>query len=351
MNAELKGVDQLPMPVRLDTETVSANERRAMLRAITALAIAEVRGGSPDAILKAGWPDDRLAPVMLRAVSNPLTTTAYPVQNIIGLFRSIAPKSAALELFGYGRSINLTGVNTVSIPHVGVSPVSPFVAEGAPGPVLQAPTSALVIGPTRKILVLAGVTRELDEASPQGAVNIIATILGDAAGAALDLAVFGTAAASAIAPAGLLNGVTPLTPSSATPVINAMIEDMSNLAGAIGDSGIDTNELVFVGGPKQAMAMRAVLEDSTTVLASQALKGSLAAFAAPAVVSAYADLPQVETSRESMVQFNDAPAASPLTAGHTVSAWQQEVINIRVRGRAAFGVHLGGAQVVNGVTW
>ena len=351
MNAELKRSE--PLPVRLDTETVSANERRAMLRAITALAVAAVRGADPVSILKAGWPDDRQAAIMLRAVSSPTTTADYPVANIIGLFRSIAPKSAALELFGYGRSIDLTGLNTVSIPHIGLLPEAPFIAEGAPGPVIQSPTHPLVIGPTRKILVLAGVTRELDEASPQGAVNIVATILGDAAAKSLDAVVFGSAAASATAPAGLLYNVAPLVASAETLAVSAMFEDVGNLAGAIGDNDIDVNELVFVGGPKQATAMKLYVGDrfDYPILSSVALKGCLAAFAAPAVVSAYADLPQVDTSRESMVQFNDAPASDPMTAGPTLSAWQQELINIRVRGRAAFGVHPGGAQIVTDVSW
>jgi hypothetical protein len=352
MNAEPKRALS-PVPLRPDFDAAMASDRRAMLRAITALAVAAVRSADPMTMLKSAWPDDRVAADVLRAVSSPTSTATYPVANVVGLFRSIAPKSAALELFGYGRSIDLTGLNTVSIPHIGALPVAPFVAEGAPGPVIQSPTSALVIGPTRKILVMAGVTRELDQATPQGAVNIVSTILGDAAAKSLDAAAFGSAAASASAPAGLLYGVTPLVASAQTIATSAMFEDVGNLAEAIGDNDIDVNELVFVGGPKQAVAMKLYLGDrfDYPILSSVALKGSLAAFAAPAVASAYADLPQVETSLESMLQFNDAPAADPMTAGPTLSAFQQELINIKVRGRAVWGVHPGGAQVVASVTW
>jgi hypothetical protein len=347
MNADVK------LPVRLDIDAMTALDRRAILRAITALAVAAVRTADPVVILKSAWPDDRQAASVLRAVSNPATTADYPVANVVGLFRSIAPKSAALELFSLGRSIDLTGLNTVSIPHVGLLPAAPFVAEGAPGPVLQTPTSGFVVGPTRKILIMAGVTRELDQATPQGAVNIVAAILGDAAAKSLDAAAFGSAAASATAPAGLLNGVTPLTASTAVPLIDAMFEDVGNLAEAIGDNDIDVNELVFVGGPKQAVAMKMFLGDrfDYPIFSSVALKGSLAAFAAPAVASAYAELPQVETSRESTLQFQDPPVADPLTAGPTLSAFQQELINIKVRGRAAWGVQPGGAQVVTSVSW
>ena len=351
MNAELKPAPALP--VRLDLDAVTANDRRATLRAITAMAVAATRGSDPAQCLKAVWPDDRLAANVLRAVSTPTSTSLYPVANLVGLFRSIAPKSAALQLFGYGREIDLTGLNTVSIPHIGALPVAPFVAEGAPGPVLQSPTSGLVIGPTKKILVMAGVTRELDQATPQGAVDIVSTILGDAVAKALDAAAFGSAAASASAPAGLLHGVTPLTASTATPALNAAFEDIGNLAEAIGDADIDVNDLVFVAGPKQAVALKLYLgaRFDYPILSSIALKGSVACFAAPAVAAAYADLPQVETSRESTLQFSDAPATDPLTAGPTLSAFQQELINIKLRGRAAWGVMPGGAQIVSTVSW
>ena len=149
------------------------------------------------------------------------------------------------------------------------------------------------------------------------------------------------------------NSVTPLAASTAVPPINAMFEDVGNLAEAIGDNDIDVNQLVFVGGPKQATAMKMFLGDKFDypIFSSVALKGSLAAFAAPAIASAYAELPLVETSRESTLQFNDAPAIDPLTAGPTLSAFQQELINIKVRGRAAWGVQPGGAQILTSVSW
>jgi hypothetical protein len=56
------------------TETLMVNERRAMLRAITALAVAAARGVDPVMVLKSAWPDDRNATNVLRAVSSPTTT-------------------------------------------------------------------------------------------------------------------------------------------------------------------------------------------------------------------------------------------------------------------------------------
>ena len=349
MNAALK-----PIPLRPDLGALAERDRRSVLRAITALAVGAVRSGDPQLMLKCAWPDDHYASEVLRAVSNPLTTAGYPVANVAGLFRSIAPKSAALELFSHGATIDLTGLNTVAIPYVGTLPASPFVAEGAPGPVLQPLTAALTVGPTKKILVMASVSRELDQATPQGAVDIVSTILGDAVAKSLDAAVFGTAAATAAAPAGLLHSVTPIVAATAPSLFDATFEDIGALAGAIADAGIDTRDLVYVAGPKQAVAMRMYLSNlfSYPILSSVALKGSVAAFASGALASAYADLPQVETSRESLLQYSDsAPAADPLTAGPTRSAFQQELINIKLRGRTTWAVQPGGAQVINSVSW
>jgi hypothetical protein len=63
-------------------------------------------------------------------------------------------------------------------------------------------------------------------------------------------------------------------------------------------------------------------------------------------------LPQVETSLESTLQYSDTPAAGgPLAGGPTLSAFQQELINIKLRGRAAWAVQPGGAQIIQNVTW
>ena len=86
-------------------------------------------------------------------------------------YRSLAPSSAALALFQLGTALNLEGANTIRIPAFANMPVQPvFVEEGKPAPNVQWNFAAdTVLGPVRKILMLAAVTEELENCTPETA--------------------------------------------------------------------------------------------------------------------------------------------------------------------------------------
>jgi hypothetical protein len=75
-----------------------------------------------------------------------------------------------------------------------------------------------------------------------------------------------------------------------------------------------------------------------------------------AVASGYQDTPQIETSKTATVHLEDVSpvdivgpdGAIPLP---TKTAFQTDLISIRVRARAACLVTPGGAQVINSVNW
>ena len=344
------------IPLRADSGALLASERRTTLRAVTALVLAAKRNASAESILKAAWPDDRRALAVLRAVVSPLSTAQmtgdFPPLDVIGLFRSLAPTSAALALLGRGRMVDLTGLASISVPSVVSPPQAPFVAEGEPGPVVDLNFSAFKIGPTNKVLIMSAVSAELENANPQGATNIVGAILSDAVAKSLDAAAFGDAAASADAPQGLLHGVAPLAASSVGAAMDALTDDLGNLIQAIADAGVDTNSVVFVAGPKEALTMKIWVggQFDYPILSSNALKGSVAAFAAGALATAYQDAPQIETSQEAVLHFEDINP-QPLLASPSRSAFQQDLIAIKVRGRAAWGVEAGGAQIIRRVSW
>jgi hypothetical protein len=345
------------IPLRADSGALLASERRTTLRAVTALVLAAKRNASAESILKAAWPDDRRALAVLRAVVSPLSTAQmtgdFPPLDVIGLFRSLAPTSAALALLGRGRMVDLTGLTSVAVPSVASVPQAPFVAEGEPGPVVNLDFGALKIGPTRKVLIMAAVSAELENASPQGAVNIVGAILSDAVGKSLDAAAFGDSAVSAIAPPGLLHGVAPIAASGVASAMDALTDDLGNLVQAISDAGIDTNNVVFVAGPKEAVTLKIWVggQFDYPILSSNALKGSVAAFAAGALATAYQDGPQIETSNQAVLHFEDSDPQPILAASPTRSAFQEDLIAVKVRGRAAWGVEPGGVQIVRDVSW
>jgi hypothetical protein len=81
------------------------------------------------------------------------------------------------------------------VPAIYALPPAPvFAGEGKPAPPVQFTLSGTTVGPARKILVLSGVTRELNEATPETAEVVIGRILADRANASIDLAAFGSGA-------------------------------------------------------------------------------------------------------------------------------------------------------------
>jgi hypothetical protein len=336
---------------------------RSMRRAIAASVIATIRKGSAERVLRATWGRDEGALQFLQRAAVPpaSTTDGYPAGiDQIGPFRSLVPGSAALALFDASNTLDLAGLTTISVPNVAaLPPRPPFVGEGQPAPAVQLALGKTVLGPARKIMVLAAMTREIEEASANTAEAVIGRVLADASSAAIDLAAFDANPADATRPAGLLHNVNPIAPSAEAIKTEAMEEDLANLAAAVAAAGIDPSQVVYVAGAREAtlIKLRAGSNFANTVLMSLGMPAkSVAAFSPAAVYSGYQGVPEIETRTEASFQFEDtnpAPIVDPggTPAAPTGSVWQMEVIAIKVRSWCAWAVAPGGAQVVNGVNW
>jgi hypothetical protein len=112
-----------------------AGQRRSLHRAITALALAAAQRRAPGPILKAAWPNDSAAELVLRAASSPTTMAGFPTVSTVETLPALAPGSAAVQLFRQSLQLDLSGVATVRIPHVAMAPIASFIAEGEPAPV------------------------------------------------------------------------------------------------------------------------------------------------------------------------------------------------------------------------
>ena len=333
-------------------------ERRSWHRVVAASALATLKRSNPADVLKSAWPTDQRAALILRAAQSPTSTDDFPAFDETGLFQSLAPSSAALRLFELGLKLDLSGINTIRIPNIATWEPQPiFVAEGAPGPTVQWGLGRTTLGPTRKILIMAATTDELENATPETASAIIGRLLADATNKSIDTIAFGTAAADDAQPAGLLHGVTPLPAAAAGP--DAMSEDLGALTGAIGAAGIDTTGAVFVCSPREATIIKSKVgpKFDHPVLSTLGLPAkSVACFAPAAVASGYQDAPQIETSKTATVHFEDGSPADIVgpegaLAFPTKAAFQTDLISIRVRARAAWAVTPGGAQIISNVTW
>jgi hypothetical protein len=329
-------------------------------RAIAAAALATIRkSSSAEAVLRASWPRDEHAMLLLRSPQHPLSTTDYWSYDQIGAFRSLAPGSGALKLFDSGIKLDLAGLTSIRIPRVGALPPQPvFVAEGAPAPAVQFTTAATTLGPARKILVLSGVTRELNESTPDTAATVIGTVLADATNASIDLVAFDTNPADATRPAGLLHNVTSVPPSTITDPYMALAADAGNLAAAIGAARIDPSNLIYVAGPREAVILQMRGGDlSNRVIMTLGLPPkTVAAFAPSAVYSGYRDLPSIETRTSAAIHMESATPAEIVSTPGVVAApdrsfFQTEVIAIKVRAWCAWAVAAGGVAVVNSINW
>jgi hypothetical protein len=152
------------------------------------------------------------------------------------------------------------------------------------------------------------------------------------AAAALDVALFGANAATPAAPAGLRNGIAPLTPSASPDALAAFYEDMATLINAVSSVG-GNGPFVFVGSPGRiaGMVMRFALQPGNiTVLGSTALGGDLMAVAPAALVAALDPEPEIEASTAAELHMSDQPVPVG-TAGPARSLYQTDSVALKMR--------------------
>jgi hypothetical protein len=195
---------------------------------------------------------------------------------------------------------------------VGGEIVANFVAEGLPAGVAKSTLTPLTLAP-RKIVGIATLTEELLYSGTNVAA-VLQQLLSNGVATALDTAFFGTAALSAAAPAGILNGISPLVASVATPVADAARADLRALVAAL-DPATDP---VFVMAPARALWLSTVLPPgfSIPVLTSTVIPAArVICIDAAGLVAAHGANPRFATSRSAALHESDV--ASPLSASGT----------------------------------
>ena len=306
-------------------------------------------------VAKKLWPNDAGPQVLLRAAVSPTNTTsaaALALDSATDFVASLAPFSAAAKLIAAGLRIPLTGINSLSIPRrQGGKPSGSvvWVSQGSPIPVKQYTLDNATLGPTCKLPLLVGLTRELAEHA--GGDETIMTLVREDLAASLDASVFSNAAAVAgTRPAGIFNGVTPIT--GATAGADAMATDLEKLAGSVLSNG--GSEVVYVMSPKQyaSVKLRLLTPITPNIWVSPALAaGTIAAIEPRAFVSAFGPEPRINASAEATVHFEDTNPAEIVAAGGvaaapTRSAWQTDLIIIRAILDAAWTMRASGMVAV-----
>jgi hypothetical protein len=350
-----------PVVVPEDANGLEALQRRSFYRAATARALhafAKARDAesTPERVVHRAWPRDADAITIIRAAVPPLTTSSTLGQiSRVALWQLLAPASAAARLFAHPSVLNLDfeGVATYSIPHVASPPAPIWVAEGAAIPAISMTHGSTTIGPPRKLAFLAGITNELEAASPEAASAIIGRTMTEAATRALDAAVFSSVAGDSSRPPGLFFGVTPIAATAAGgQPLHAMASDLGNLSQAVANAQLSTADLVVVAGTatatKLALLAGPAFQLSVFDCATMATD-SIAMIAPSGIATGYAGLPATDTTRQGEIVYDTAPG-DPLS-GRTISTFQNDLLVLRVRVQCAWAALPGAVQLVNGVSW
>ena len=196
------------------------------------------------------------------------------------------------------------------------------------------------------------------QASADNAEQIIGDALALSAEQSLDAALFGNAAATDIAPAGILNDVVPIA-SAGTTGADGVADDLALLAGEIGSAGINPDDAVFITTPALATKTRILASPkfANIVLSSSSLAdGTVIAVVPRGLVTGYDGTVAIELSTEAVLHYeSSAPLpivdGSGVAASPTFSAFQTDTTVLRISGRCAWAVNPGAVAQVEGADW
>jgi len=308
--------------------------------------------------------NDRITEVVLRSVSQPATTTdstwasALARQAIDDSIQAATSLSAAAELINRGRRVTLDGIAQLNVPSrvVNAAAAGQWISEGNPKPVrILTTTQGAVLRP-RKLVVIVIFTEEMAASSNIEAVS--RALLTEASGLALDAAIFSASADDGAHPAGILNGIAPLTPTAGGGM-TAMVGDIKQLFAALAAAGGGFAP-IFVASPQLAASMKTMVgpKFDYPIYASASLSaGNTVVLVEPtSFCSGFDSVPQFETSKVGVFHMEDTTPANitggvPSPAVPVKSSWQIDSVALKMTLRASFGMRSPHVAVVNGATW
>jgi HK97 family phage major capsid protein len=333
-----------PIPLRFDLDDARDAVREAAMTSLARAAIcaglAVVEKTRAEQVARRAYGGDRTLDLILRAPVSPTSVAGTPALATVAtaFIETLVPVSAGADLLTRAIGLNFAGAASISFPAISPAIVVDFVGESQPYPVRQGVTSA---GPTLTAHKLGGVVALTNEMiRNSNAETIVRNTLVEATGPGLDKVLFSTTAAASDRPAGLLNGITPLTPSTGgtgTNKTQAIVDDLQTLATAIAPVA-GNGDIVLVASPDAAVALVLRLPASVDwpVLTSASLAArTVIAVAAKAIVAAIDGAPTIDAKQEVGAHFAD-PASEIVDVGGiratpVYSTFQKDEVALRLR--------------------
>jgi hypothetical protein len=314
------------------------------------------------------------------------------------LDQTINPTAMWPRLAAQGISLNFNGAQSVVVPglSVGTATGGAWVGEGGVIPLVKGAFTAKRLS-RYKLAGIIPITKELQRVSDPSAVDAMTKLLQQFISNLLDSCLIDALPeVPGVRPAGLLNGVTPIT-GAAGGGYEAFRADLEAITTAFTAAGVGTNPVLLVNTAKafrlatmvNALGQLVFSDPSKPlnfpIIPSQFVPPTAAiAVAAEKFVSAL-DTPEIDTSEEATLTMADAGPVAPTQAGDAVgggalgtpgqvipdggipvagsagastvgaiaiSLWQTWSLGVRMVFPASYGLtRPGSVQEVTGITW
>jgi HK97 family phage prohead protease len=285
----------------------------------------------------------------------------------------LMPNSVYPRLASYGLGLSFGRAGRIIIPTRNRTPTiaGSFVGEGQPIPVRQGQFTSQTLTP-KKMAVITVWTREIDEHSIPAIEGLLRQAVQEDTAVSLDSVLLDTNPATAVRPAGLFNGITPLTPTAGGG-FNALVGDMKQLTANILTltqghirtpvwlmNPLQINSIKLTANPLGEFPFRAEIEagnllafpviDSGTVPL-----GTVGMVDAADFVSVGAEAPRFEISDQATLHMEDT-APLPIVDGGTPAApvrslWQTDSLGLRLILPMNWVMRRPITALITGVTW
>lgn len=306
-----------------------------IIRAAVCHALAHVTGKDPIRILEDRYRDHEATQVVVRAAVAGATTTtsgwaAELVETAMGAFmESLRPVSAFPRLAALGTSLSFgPGRAAIKLPSRAASPSisGSFVAEGAPIPVRRLGLTSVTLSP-HKMGVISVFSREIARLSNPAIEGLLRQEIQADTALTLDTLLLDATAGSATRPAGLTNGVSSLTESTAGGY-QAILEDLQALASPFDAANAGRN-LVLLMNPAQARLLAMTpgpnasgfgwadqfLGEFSRIVSTTIPAGNVYMIDAADFASAAGEAPEFEVSEQAVIHMEDTTPLQISTAG------------------------------------
>jgi hypothetical protein len=310
---------------------------------------------------------DTVTDLVLRSATSPASLTgsgwadALAATSIQDLLMQIASVSAAAALIQRGLQLDFAGFAQIKVPGrlVDATDAGTWTSEGQPIPVRSQRITAGATLVPRKLTVNTSFTNEMVRQSNIEAIS--RALLTESCALALDKALFSNAAANG-QPAGILNGLTAITPTAGGG-INALIGDMRALLDAL-VANYAGKAPVLIMSPTQALSLRMVASPlfDIPILESTVLAATKTVIMVEpsSFCSAFDTVPEFTVTDVPLFHLEDT-TPQPITGGTPSPAvpvrspFQVDSLVLQLKLRAAWGSRMPATAphvaFVSGVTW